>query len=217
VTDIVGFIPAAPLLVEDLAGDTRERTRDLRVACHSVVTELLATQHVTVLAAASPAGSWEASAIWDFGGFGVARRHPPGGEVLPWQLGVGAWWLDRVGFLGTRTYRSVENTGTPAPPPAGGILVVGDGSARRSEQAPGYLDPRAKDFDTEVAAALATGDVAGLAGLDPQRASELMCAGAPAWRVLGDWLVDRTVVSSDLRLDTAEFGVGYVAAVWQLS
>ena len=36
-----------------------------------------------------------------------------------------------------------------------GVLVVGDGSARRTFKAPGYLDPGAGPFDSTVSAALA--------------------------------------------------------------
>lgn len=35
-------------------------------------------------------------------------------------------------------------------------LVVGNGSARRSEKAPGHFDPRAADFDAALGAALSS-------------------------------------------------------------
>jgi hypothetical protein len=43
-----------------------------------------------------------------------------------------------------------------------GVVALGDGSARRSEKAPGYVDPRAAAHDADVAAALAGGDAEGL-------------------------------------------------------
>ncbi|KQW48569.1 hypothetical protein ASC77_07420 [Nocardioides sp. Root1257] len=39
-----------------------------------------------------------------------------------------------------------------------GLLVVGNGSARRTEKAPGHLDERAHGFDDDLRAALASSD-----------------------------------------------------------
>jgi hypothetical protein len=58
---------------------------------------------------------------------------------------------------------------------------MGDGSARRSEKAPGHLDPAAAPFDAAVAAALAAGDTTALAALDPAERDELA-------RALDRWL-----------------------------
>ena len=65
-----------------------------------------------------------------------------------------------------------------------GLLVVGDGSARRTVKAPGYLDDRAGPFDDRVVAALRTADASALADLDPALAAELLAAGRAAWQVL---------------------------------
>ncbi len=69
-------------------------------------------------------------------------------------------------------------------PGATAMLAMGDGSARRSTAAPGYLDDRAVPFDTAVEDAVRAGDLAALAGVDPALARDLMATGRPAWQVL---------------------------------
>ena len=61
---------------------------------------------------------------------------------------------------------------------------MGDGSARRSASAPGYLDERAAPFDAAVEQAVRDGDLPALAALDPDLARDLLAAGRPAWQVL---------------------------------
>jgi hypothetical protein len=65
-----------------------------------------------------------------------------------------------------------------------GLLVMADGSARRSLKAPGYLDARAAPFDAKVQACLESGRLEELAELDPVLAAELLVAGRAAWQVL---------------------------------
>ena len=90
---------------------------------------------------------------------------------------------------------------------------MGDGSARRCERAPGYVDPRAEPFDAAVAAALAAGDAAALRALDPALGADLLAAGVPAWRVAGHAAagVDLT---AELLHRSAPYGVGYLVASW---
>src|SRR5262249_39113342 len=118
---------------------------------------------------------------------------PDGDGELPVPLGLGGWLLERAGRYppvagvvagldGSRppdVLADLELTG-PA-----GLLVMGDGSGRRDEGAPGYLDPRAAPYDDSAAAALASGDPAALAAVDPVLGAELLAAGAPAWRAAG--------------------------------
>lgn len=80
-----------------------------------------------------------------------------------------------------------------------GVLVVGNGSARRTEKAPGHLDDRAEAFD----AALRTS----FAGIDADLAAELWAdtaclGGLPP---LGE---------AEVLYDAAPFGVQYWVAVW---
>jgi aromatic ring-opening dioxygenase LigB subunit len=95
-----------------------------------------------------------------------------------------------------------------------GLLVMGDGSARRDERAPGWLDARAVGFDATCASALASGEPDALLALDRSLADELMVAGLPAWQVLagaargGEWTAEMTY-------DEAPYGVGYFVSLWR--
>ena len=57
------------------------------------------------------------------------------------------------------------------------LIVAADGSARRGLKAPGYIDPRAADYDAQLAWCLSSGDAAGLADLDRHLAAELLSRG----------------------------------------
>lgn len=96
-------------------------------------------------------------------------------------------------------------------PPAGvtDLLVLGNGSATRTEKAPGHLDERAAAFDAALGAALAAADGAALADLDLglaaalwaeagplQALGEVLRTGAPGWR-------------AEVTYDDAPYGVQY--------
>ena len=93
------------------------------------------------------------------------------------------------------------------------LLVMGDGSARRSEKAPGHFHPRAEAYDAAVAAALRDADPDALLALDPADDAELLVAGRPAWQFLAgaargaEW-------RGELHYDAAPYGVGYFVATW---
>jgi hypothetical protein len=118
------------------------------------------------------------------------------GARLPLSLTVGAWLLARSAWRGPVRAFEAATTGEPATRAAHGagiadwadrvgLLVMGDGSARRDLKAPGYLDERAAPLDARISAALASGDAEGfLAGLDARTADDLMVSGRPAWQVL---------------------------------
>ena len=94
-----------------------------------------------------------------------------------------------------------------------GVLAVGDGSARRSVKAPGYLDDSAGPFDAAVARALAVGDAEALASLNLLAGERLLAAGVPTWRAVGSALAGRDVTAR-LHYDDAPLGVGYLVADW---
>jgi hypothetical protein len=96
-------------------------------------------------------------------------------------------------------------------------MVLGDGTTRRTERAPGAFDPRAEPLDGAVEAALAAGDPDRLLDLDPAMAAALGVGGRVAWQVLaGAWKVLAAGRSAQGRVDYAgaPFGVGYVVARW---
>lgn len=223
----VGFVPSAPLLVPDVAGGSAELDRDLREACRTVARHLVSDRPDSVVVAAGwPAGgAWDSGATWGFEGFGVARHPADGRPRLPWPLGIGSWLLDDIGWDGDRRYAGIGDpvdagsagVGSAGVGSATTVLVVGDGTARRTEKAPGHLDDRAEGYDAKIAGCLREGDIAGLGGLDPVLGAELMCGGLVVWHWLAGVLAGRKVATADLLAETAPYGVGYFAATWTLA
>jgi hypothetical protein len=101
------------------------------------------------------------------------------------------------------------------------LLVMADGSARRTEKAPGYLDPRAVAFDDETASILAAADAKALAAVDSTTASALLMLGRAPLQALagaaaaGDRSLPPRPWRGDLLAYAAPFGVGYFVAVWE--
>ncbi len=188
----IAFVPSAPLLLFD-AGPP-----ELREAIGAAVDSL--TGEVVVVGAA-PAGGWWTGSVdrTSYGGPGT-----PSADPLPLALSVGAH------LLRDRPHRL---WGVPSGPlPQGDLLVVADGTAKRTLKAPGHLDGRAEAFDEAAAQSLAAGDPAGLAALDAQLAADLWVEGLPAWRAVselpGPWVAKITYAD-------APCGVGYFVATWQ--
>jgi hypothetical protein len=131
---------------------------------------------------------------------------------------VGAWLLDQASFPGTRVGVGPADLAQlllDLPTPVG-VLAMGDGSARRTLKAPGYLDEAAGPFDAAVAAALADGNAAALAALDPAEGERLLAGGVPTWRAVGAAFAGRHVTAR-MHHDAAPFGVGYLVADWVVS
>lgn len=134
------------------------------------------------------------------------------------SLLVGDWLLARhqqqpvpVNYLAIRT-DGTPNTPWPDMTEPTALLVMGDGSARRSVKGPGYLDERAQPFDDGVVDALAKAAPKQLAALDLALAAELLVAGAPAWVAVatlvgGDW-------HGEVLYADAPYGVMYAVATW---
>jgi hypothetical protein len=106
---------------------------------------------------------------------------------------------------------SAASASAPSASSRTALLVMGDGSARRSIKAPGYLDPRAAEFDAEVERAFRTGDLGALLRLDQTLARDLMATGRPAWQVLAGAMQSLTPVTEVLYCGDP-FGVAYLVA-----
>lgn len=115
---------------------------------------------------------------------------------------------ERVGahLLGS----DVEPVETPRP----NLLVVANGSATRTEKAPGHFDERAAAFDAAIGKALALGDPALLPEIDEQLSRDLWAW--PDVDVLARVLRDVAPVTSvQVDYDDAPFGVQYWVVRWQ--
>ena len=223
-TVAVAFCPSPPLLLPAVEGRPAAETTALRRACADAVTAMLAVHPEVVLVVGDggpPGVRFGAGDGGGLRGFGVEAdlaldgHVRPGAQRLPLAHTVGAWLLDEANFAGTRLGVGPADSGEllrNLPGPVG-VLAVGDGSARRSVKAPGYLDDSAGSFDAAVAKALATGDAGALASLDPDAGRRLLAAGVPTWRAVGSALAGREI-NARLHYDDAPFGVGYLVADW---
>ena len=220
----VAFCPHPPLLLPVVAGAAAAETAALRSACTDAVQRAVAgAPDVVLVVGDAPSGArYGPGDAGDLRGFGVDLQVPfsgperPDGQVLPLAHTVGAWLLDEAGYRGARVGVGADGLSAALAEAAGpvGVLVMGDGSARRTEKAPGHLDAAAAPFDAGVAAALAAGDPGALAALDPAVGAALLAAGVPAWRAVGAALAGRRFTGT-LLVDDAPFGVGYLVAAWQ--
>ena len=219
--------PWPPLLVRELTG-ADPVLPELRTACAAAVAAMLAAgpDLVAVVGPGPRTARWPADGRLDVAAFGggPGRAGDPARPVLPPAAGIGAYLLDQAGYQGPRLIWSVSED-EPASRCAGlgaelaslgggqrtGLLVVGDGSARRGPRAPGYVDERAAAFDAAAEQAVRAGDLAALLDLDPALARELMATGRPAWQVLAGACPGplRTV---DVRYAGDPFGVFYLVA-----
>ncbi|MFC7545490.1 class III extradiol dioxygenase subunit B-like domain-containing protein [Plantactinospora sp. GCM10030261] len=232
--------PHPPLIVPEVAGDAAPELNGLRGACDDALVALLAAgPDEIILVGGGPEttgfGAGASGTLWPYGvplaiSLGTTPGGGPssGGPDLPLSLTIGAWLLNRTG---TNLPRHAEAVTVDAPSStclrlgerladrAGrrtALLVLGDGTARRDERAPGYHDPRALAYDEEVARALADADTEALLGMDPGVSAELTVAGRAAWQVLagavrstpGAW-------RGELRHHSAPYGVGYLVANWE--
>ena len=220
--------PHPPLLLRELGGG-QDPAVDLRKAALAAVSEAVAgASHVVVVGGHDAGGHWDPSTSVDVRRFGTTDP-PPSRPGLPLSLGVGMRLLDEAGWSGPTDLLAVPwdagrgaveevARGLADRPDGAVLLALGDGSTRRGDKAPGYLDDRAFPFDDDVAAALSTGDAQALAGLDADLAAELMVLGATVLRVLGGLAVaqgSQPIGSLSYRDDP--FGVSWFVATWQLT
>jgi hypothetical protein len=221
--------PAPPLLDRQLTG-ADPVLPELRQACLDAVTALVRAEPevIAVVAAASERRSWDPAGRLDRGAFAPALSQPAPGqpgdpaEHLPVPLGLAGLLLDQAGYDGRRELHSVTQD-DPADQCAAlgaqvatqcervGLLVMADGSARRTLKAPGYLDERSVPFDLAVESAIRAGDLAALLTLDAGLARELMATGRPAWQVLAGAAQGQRADCAIGYCD-APFGVSYLVA-----
>jgi hypothetical protein len=212
-------LPHPPVLVPEVAVQSPSWLGDLRKTCIDTLTRTLAAEVDTlvVVGGADRPGQWDGSAGGSMAAYGVDVAFGGVRTELPLSLTIAAHLLDEVDWRGIRAYVAVDRTSPPAARIELGrslaagqrtaLVVMGDGSAKRSKQAPGYFDERAARFDAEAVSAIAATDPQAISALDPQVAQELWVAGLPAWQVLAGALDGRYAARVDY--DEAPTGVGY--------
>jgi hypothetical protein len=232
--------PSPPVLVPELAAGAAAELDSLRDACDKALHALLAAEPdvLWVIGPADAPGEYPPGSHGSFAPFGVPLdvtlgEGPGAAEPLPLSLTIGAWLLQRVAESDARAPRALRALAVPdsydqarcaaegerlaASAPRVALLVLGDGSARRTLKAPGYLDERAEPFDAEVAAALADPFIearrARLSALDPDLAADLLATGRAPWQILAGAAAG-TSLSAALHYAEAPYGVGYFVADW---
>ncbi len=183
------LVPGVLALLPEYAGGS-DPVPELRAACVAAVSWLEGPVEVV----ASPQGRRVAQALLEVAG---SRRRSPALAARP---------------PGSAEPSARPPEGAAARPPAA-YLVVGNGSARRTEKAPGHLDPRAAAFDDELRRALLAPDPAALAGIDPGLADRLW-ADTGSIRRLGELLGSDATATVDL--DADPFGVQYWVIRWEI-
>lgn len=215
--------PHPPLLVPEIAAGAAPELDDLRAACGKALCRLRDVDALTIVGSGPATRPYE-SAGGSLAPYGVDVRVGQGRTDLPLSLTIGLWLVERAGLAAPQRLQSVENhasagecvrLGARLAETADhtGLLVMGDGSARREARSPGYVDPRATAFDAAVRHALATGDSHALRDLDPSLAEELLAAGRAPWQVLAGAAGDGAF-AAELLADEAPYGVSYLVASW---
>jgi hypothetical protein len=223
--------PSPPLLARELTGRA-EVLPELRDACAAAAGHLLAAAPdvIAVVGAGQETATWDPDDRLDLSAYAPlpAAGHPvtrqPGKPGLPLALGIGALLLDEAGYAGPRILQAVDESAPAAAclrlgrdlaasAPRAALLAVGDGSARRGPDAPGYVDERAVPFDDAVRDAMRGGDVAALAGLEADLARDLMATGRAAWQVLAGAYEGAIRPAAAIRYAADPFGVAYLVAL----
>jgi hypothetical protein len=225
--------PHPPLIVPQVAQGATPELEELRVACRTAVKSIVAADPDVIVCVASDAvldhvERHDAQAGGSLRRYGVRLSFGGSDEQLGLGLTIGAWLLDEAGWNGGRTYVGLPVVGAvdvgrdlTAGSRAIAVLAMGDGSARRSDWAPGCFDTRAPGFDADVVRALASMDLDWFAtNPDSRLAAELWCTGGPAWQALAGGATrtaPQTRIEADILYDAAPYGVGYMVCTWSIA
>jgi hypothetical protein len=220
--------PASPLLARPLTG-ADPVVPDLRQACLTATRALLARSPdgVAVIGVAAQAGEWPGPGELDLAAFAPALRSQATAGVAvglppPVPLGLGRMLLAEAGYTGPCVLHSVTENDQAAECAALGarlaarddrvaLLIMADGSARRTLRAPGYLDERSRPFDADVEGALRRCEFDALLALDAELARQVMATGRPALQVLAG-AARGLRLTCEVRYADDPFGVFYLVA-----
>lgn len=229
----IAIVPAAPVLVPELAGAAAAEVADLTAAVLAAAS-LLPSRWIAVGTGAAdevlgPDGPHARGTFAGFGAdvrVGLSPRAHDGGEPpldLPVCALLAAWVRSQArseASVQVRVYRRDHDADAAlargrqlraeidrAPDPIG-VLVVADGANTLTPAAPGGYRPGDAEAQLALDDALANGDVAALAQLPPQ------ILGRVAFQVLAG-LTEPGPRSAKELYRGAPYGVGYFAGAWQ--
>jgi hypothetical protein len=203
VIDTVLVLPTPRALLPPLSED--DPVTDLRAACVAAVAGLPDAGQVHVVAVPT-----------DEANLARGVEEPLGHRIARYLLGSRTFMPD-LALPWTAASLLEQDPGTGEHPlPATTLLVMADGSARRTEKAPGHLHPDAVAFDDAIEQALREGDAETLASTDLERAEELWSQGAPGFRLLGEVARGRHI-RAEVTYADAPYGVAWWVARWDLT
>ncbi|SIO91157.1 class III extradiol dioxygenase subunit B-like domain-containing protein [Nocardiopsis sp. JB363] len=217
--------PHPPVLFPEVAQGAAAELASLRAACDRAATALARCEadRLYVVGRGPVEREYGPETGGDLRSYGVDVRVGPAPGILDLAATTGRWLAERGG-LTPDGYLELPSDVAPARAAERGaaladsaarvaLLVMGDGSARRTESSPGYVDARAIPYDDAVAEALAKADTAHIEELDPDTARALMVAGRPAWQALAGAAGGHPFNGETLYYE-APYGVGYHVAHW---
>ncbi len=225
------FVPAAPLMCPDV--DVESLLADERAASIELISELQQSADLVVVVGAGDNTTWfEEGGIGNTRAFGGVGSYLIGTatQELPQALTVGASVVSAAGWSGKVKALLVDKVTTSeqrrvladelvksTEDQQALIVVVGDGSATRTEKAPGYIQPDAVAFDESLIATIEGADPQALLNIDQITANRLWCRGLPAWQVIANACVNITPgFQGTLVLQSSPFGVNYFVASWRV-
>ncbi|MBM4586792.1 hypothetical protein GS507_01060 [Rhodococcus hoagii] len=238
------FVPSPPLLVPQLAGAAASETDRLRRAALDVAGRLADSCVEWTAIGVAEVGRGPADVAPEscgtFRGFGVdlpvsLSDAPPTAPDpdMPLAALVAGWLRGRAApsvrvrvrtlaadtpaaectQLGARLRAEFDESTT-----AQGLLVIADGANTLTDKAPGAFDERSADVEAALDRALAAGDPAALAALDPELCAAVGLAGRAAWQVLSGVFGDVTGTGKPRKAESsyngAPYGVGYHVGMW---
>ena len=179
------LVPGAPVLLPTYAGQV-DPVAELRHVCRTTVDALVSTGPSRVLLVAAP----------------LRAEDSARGVTTPVGARVGRHLLHEAGHTGDVVDSPAARAGA-----GDAVLMVGNGTACRSERAPGHLDERAFGLDTELERTVRDGAAP---PHDDALAEQLWCFDLPVFRRL------HGLVDGMGRVDYADdpYGVAYWVATW---
>jgi len=218
----VAFVPSTPMMIPVVAAGAADELGEMRQIAITTVADVIAGANNVVIVAGGASTRLIDSGVGTMRGFGVPLdlHLGDGGNTAIGLAGtIGLWLVEQAGWQGPVAVLEVagqvgaESQRVAQEPGATALVVVGDGSAARTEKAPGYLHPDAEAFDSELEAALVAADLAALTA-DSNRADAVMASGVDAWRAAANAVAD-TAIQAQVNYAEAPHGVGYFIASWR--